>query len=203
VNRQFTEDFELLAGYTFSKTLDDASYDTEEPQNAYAVRDERALSLQDQRQRFVLSGLWVLGPDLDDPVDAAKAAAPGPVMRVLTGLEFAPILTVNSGFRDNPLTGLDSGRAHTYPFTARPLGLPRNSLQTPAGVDFDLRVLKMVPIWRGHLDIVSESFNLLNQRNVDLLNPVFGSAATALAEFQQPILAADARKIQFSLDFEY
>jgi outer membrane receptor protein involved in Fe transport len=203
VNRQFTEDFELLAGYTFSKTLDDASYDTEEPQSPYALAAERALSLQDQRQRFVLSGLWVLGPDLDDPVDAAKAAAPGPVMRVLTGLEFAPILTVNSGFRDNPLTGLDSERAHTYPFTARPLGLSRDTLQTPAGVDFDLRILKMVPIWRGHLDIVAESFNLLNQRNVDLLNPVFGSAATASAEFQQPIQAADARKIQFSLDFEY
>jgi hypothetical protein len=203
VNRQFAEDVELLAGYTFSKALDDASYDTEEPQNAYDLPAERARSLQDQRQRFVLSGLWVLGPDLDDPAGAAKAAAPGPVMRVLTGLEFAPILTFASGLGDNPLTGLDSSRAHTYPFTARPIGLSRNSLQTPAGVDFDLRILKMVPLWRGHLDLVAESFNLLNQKNVDLLNPAFGSAATASAEFQQPIQAADARKIQFSLDFEY
>jgi hypothetical protein len=61
----------------------------------------------------------------------------------------------------------------------------------------------MVPLWRGHLDIVAESFNLLNRRNVDLLNPVFGSAATASPDFKEPILAADARKIQFSLDFEY
>lgn len=33
LNRQFTEDFQILAGYTFSKTIDDASADTEQPQN--------------------------------------------------------------------------------------------------------------------------------------------------------------------------
>ena len=134
---------------------------------------------------------------------AAKAASPGPIMRALTGLEFAPILTLSSGFRDNPVTGLDSAREHTYPFTARPLGLARNSLQTPASVDLDLRILKMVAIGRGHLDIVAESFNLLNRRNIDLINPVYGSAATASADFKEPTQPADPRKIQFSLDFEY
>ncbi len=203
LNRQFTEDLELLAGYTISKTIDDASYDTEQPQNPYALRNERALSLQDQRQSFVLSGLWVLGPDLDDPIDVAKAATPGPLMRAVTGIEFAPILSVNSGFRDNPLTGLDSNREHIYPFAARPLGLGRNSLQTPANVDFDLRILKMVPLGRGHLDIVAESFNLLNRQNVDLINPIFGSTATSAQQFQSPIQESDARRIQFSLDYEY
>ena len=204
VNRQFTEDFELLAGFTFSKTLDDASSDTAEPQNSYALRAERALSLQDQRHRFVLSGLWLIGPDVDDPADAAKAAAPGVLMRALNGLEFAPILTVSSGFRDNALTGLDSARQHSYPFTARPLGLARNSLQAPAGVDLDLRILKIIPVTHtSHLDIVAESFNLLNRRNVDLLNPVFGSAAGTSTDFKEPIQTADPRKIQFSLDYEF
>lgn len=203
VNRQFTEDFELLAGYTFSKTLDDASYDSEQPQNPYSLRGERAPSLEDQRHRFVLSGLWVLGPDLDDPADAAKAASPGPLMRVLTGLEFAPILAVSSGFRDNPLTGVDSSREHIYPFAARPRSLSRNSLQAPATANFDLRILRMVPIWRGHLDIVAESFNLLNRQNAELINPVYGSGATPSPQFQAPMQNSDARRIQFSLDFEY
>jgi hypothetical protein len=61
----------------------------------------------------------------------------------------------------------------------------------------------MVPIWRGHLDIVAESFNLLNRQNVDLINPVYGSGANAAAGFAQPIQNADPRKVQFSLDFEY
>lgn len=203
VNRQFTEEFELMAGYTFSKTIDDASYDTEEPQDPYALRPERAVSLDDQRHRFALSGLWVLGPDLDDPQDRAKAETPNPLQRVIYGFEFAPILTAASGLPDNPLTGVDSGEEHIYPFAARPLGMSRNDLKTPARVNFDLRILRMVPIWRGHLDIVAESFNLLNRQNVELLNEAYGSNQTQAATFSQPIQVADPRQIQFSLDFEY
>jgi hypothetical protein len=202
VNRQFSEEFELMAGYTYSKTIDDASYDTEQPQNPYALEDERALSLQDQRHRFVLSGLWVLGPDLDDP-QAAKKGAVNPLVKALYGLEFAPILAAQSGFRANPLTGVDSSRERIYPFAARPLGLGRNSLEAPPTVNFDLRILKMVPILRGHLDIVAESFNLLNKQNVDLVNPVYGSGAAPVAPFGGRIQDADPRRIQFSLDFEY
>lgn len=202
LNRQFNEEFELMAGYTLAKTIDDASYDTEQPQNPYALDDERALSLEDQRHRFVLSGLWVLGPDLDDPQDAAQGAS-NPFLRALNGLEFAPILEANSGFRANPLTGVDSNTEHIYPFAARPLRLVRNSLQTPPHLNFDLRILKMVPIWRGHLDIVAESFNLLNKQNVDLMNSAYGSGASADSRFKRPIQIADPRRIQFSLDFEY
>ncbi|MGI4830293.1 MAG: TonB-dependent receptor domain-containing protein [Janthinobacterium lividum] len=55
LNRQFTDDLQILAGYSFSKTFDDASYDTEQPQNPYALGEERTLSLQDQRHRLTLS----------------------------------------------------------------------------------------------------------------------------------------------------
>lgn len=203
VNRQFTEEFELMAGYAFSKTIDDASYDTEQPQNPYARDAERSLSLNDQRHRFVLSGLWVLGPDLDEPKDVGSRGSPNAFQKAFYGLEFAPILAVNNGFHDSPLTGVDSNREHIYPFAARPIGWSRNSLQTSPTVNFDLRILKMVPIWRGHLDIVAESFNLLNKQNVDLVNPVYGSATSAAAGFAKPVRVADPRRVQFSLDFEY
>jgi hypothetical protein len=170
VNRQFQNDLQILAGYSYSKTIDDASYDLEQPQNPYIVGGERALSLQDQRNRFTLSGLWLFGPDLGDPADAARNANPGPLMKALNGLEFAPIVSIASGFRANPITGLDSNREHIFPFAARPNAYRRNALATPVKVDVDLRVLKMIP-WRGgHLDVVAESFNLLNHRNVSLLN---------------------------------
>ena len=203
LNRQFDEQFELMAGYTYSKTMDDASYDLDQPQNPYALGDERALSLQDQRHRFTLSGLWVLGPDLDDPQDAAKGVSPGAVMRALTGLEIAPIFSVGSGFRENALTGQDSNLEHIYPFAARPQGYGRNALETAPNADLDLRVLKMVRIWRGHLDIVAESFNLLNHTNVSLLNTTYGSDSHAASSFGAPIEASTARRVQFSLDFEY
>lgn len=203
LNRQFQDDLQIMAGYTYSKTIDDASYDSEQPQNPYAIGSERALSLMDQRHRFTLSGLWLIGPDLGDPADAAKNANPGPLMKALTGLEFAPIVSIASGFHANPGTGLDSNREHIFPFATRPAGYSRNSLQTPANIDIDLRVLKMIPVASGHLDVVAESFNLLNHRNVSLLNTAFGSEATPTSGFAQPIAASTARRIQFSLDYEF
>ena len=209
LNRQFTDDFQIMAGYTFSRTTDDASYDTEQPQNPYAPSADRGFSLQDQRHRLVLSGLWLLGPDPDDAV-GPNPKAPSPLLRALYGFEFAPILTTSSGFRANPLTGQDSNAEHIYPFAARPLSaggngqtLARNSLQTAPQVNFDFRVLRLVPIGRGHLDIVAESFNLLNHPNPTLLNNAFGPGLSPQPGYSAPIANADARRIQFSLDFEY
>jgi hypothetical protein len=203
LNRQFQDDLQILAGYTFSKTIDDSSYDTEQPQNPYVIGDERALSLQDQRHRFTLTELWLIGPDLGDPADAIKNADPGPIMKALTGLEFAPIVSIASGFRANPITGLDSDRQHIFPFASRPLAYARNSFSTPVNADVDLRVLKMVPLGSGHLDIVAESFNLLNHRNVSLLNTTFGSGVQPRSGFASPIATSTARRVQFSLDYEF
>ncbi|QNI36410.1 TonB-dependent receptor [Edaphobacter albus] len=203
LNRQFQDDLQIMAGYTFSKTIDDASSDLEQPQNPYMLGQERGLSLQDQRHRFTLSGLWLIGPDLNDAADAAKNANPSPLMKALTGLEFAPIVSIASGFRANPITGVDSNRQHIFPFASRPDGFSRNSLSTPVNVNVNLRVLKMIPWGRGHLDVVAESFNLLNHQNISLLNPAFGSNSQPALEFARPIAASTARRIQFSLDYEF
>jgi hypothetical protein len=203
LNRQFQDDLQIMAGYTFSKTIDNASSDTEQPQNPYTLTDERGLSLQDQRHRFTLSGLWLLGPDLGDPADAAKNANPGRLMKVLYGFEFAPILSVTTGYRNNPITGLDSARQHIFPFSTRPANYSRNSIATPTNINFDFRVLRMVALGPGHLDIVAESFNLLNHRNVSLLNTAFGSDSQHTPGFSTPIATSEARKIQFSLDYEF
>ena len=203
LNRQFTDNVQLLAGYTYSRTIDDASYDAEQPQNPFDLRAERALSLEDQRQRVTLSGLWLIGPDLGDPQDAAANAHPGPLLRAFTGFEFVPIFSYTSGFRANPLVGVDSNREHIFPFAARPDGLGRNALRTSPNIDLDLRILRMVPIASGHLDVVAESFNLLNHQNISLLNSAFGSGSRAASGFGQPIEASTARRIQFSLDYEF
>jgi hypothetical protein len=50
---------------------------------------------------------------------------------------------------------------------------------------------------------VAESFNILNHPNVLLLNSVYGSGSNAQQQFGRPTQNADARRIQFSLDFEY
>lgn len=203
LNRQFTDDFQLLVGYTFSKTLDDASMDTEQPQNPYNLRAEYGPSLQDQRHRLTLSGLWLIGPDLNDPQDAAANENPSRFISIVTGLEFAPILSLSTGFRPDPVVGLDSNREHIYPFADRPTGYGRNSLLGSGIIDFNVRVLKMIPLGKGHLDLVAESFNLLNHENVGILNTAFGSGLSAQAGFGRPISTSTARRIQFSLDYEF
>jgi hypothetical protein len=124
-------------------------------------------------------------------------------MKFLTGLEFAPIVSIASGFRANPITGLDSNREHILPFTSRVAGYSRNSLATSVNVNLDLRVLKMIPLGRGHLDVVAESFNLLNHQNISLLNTAYGSTSAPQGGFNRPIAASTARRLQFSLDYEF
>lgn len=202
VNRSLFDEFEVLAGYTYAKTIDDASYPTEQPANPYDLRAERAPSLLDQRHRFTMSGLWDL-PFGYDPDDGDNNPANNPLTKALENVEVAWILQSGSGFANNPLTGLDTSQEHIYPFAARPLGHGRNSLRTPWNTALDLRLLKTVLIGTGHLDIVAESFNLLNRQNIDLLNPVYGTAQAAHALFGKPLQAADPRLVQFSLDYEF
>jgi hypothetical protein len=61
----------------------------------------------------------------------------------------------------------------------------------------------MIPLRGGHLDVVAESFNLLNHRNVSLLNTTLGSSSQPIPGFATPIAASTARRIQFSLDYEF
>jgi hypothetical protein len=83
------------------------------------------------------------------------------------------------------------------------LGLARNSLHTPTNVNLDLRVLKTIGIERGKLDIVAESFNLINHTNVTQLNTAFGNGISPVSSFSTPTETAVPRQIQFSLDYEF
>jgi hypothetical protein len=61
----------------------------------------------------------------------------------------------------------------------------------------------MIPLGSGHLDVVAESFNLLNRQNISLLNTAYGSNSAPQGDFNRPIAASTARRIQFSLDYEF
>ena len=76
--------------------------------------------------------------------------------------------------------------------------------KTPMLATLDFRVLKYFPFGEtAKLDVVAEAFNLLNRANVAQINPVFGPGPGALPGFLQPLTALGARRLQFSLDFEF
>lgn len=204
LSRTMNEELEFSASYTISKTYDDASDYDEQPQNPFQLSGERALSRQNKQQRFVFNALWDL--PIGDDEDSAPSAhhKSGWLATAFSHIELAPIFTAESGRPVDPLTGVDSNRSHAFPLSSRPLGFARNSLQTPATVNLDFRFVKYFPFGEyKHLDLVAESFNLLNHPNVIEIDPVFGSASTPLPQFNQPIEGAGARQIEFSLDFEF
>jgi outer membrane receptor protein involved in Fe transport len=204
LNRRMNDELAFSASYTVSKTFDDASDFDEQPQNPYSLAQERALSRQNQLQRFVFNALWELpiGDDEDTPAD--QRGNPGWLTRTFQHIEVAPIFTAGSGTPVNPLTGLDTNRSHAFPLSARPLDLGRDSLENPGIVNMDFRVLKYFPFGETrHLDVVAEFFNLFNHPNVLQINPVFGSGLTPIAGYGAPIEGMGARQVQFSLDFEF
>ncbi|MFL6332840.1 MAG: TonB-dependent receptor domain-containing protein [Pyrinomonadaceae bacterium] len=204
LNKRLSDEFELLASYTLSKVVDDASDFDEQPANPYDLRAERALSRQDVRQRFVLSALFDL-PFGDDEEDKGGGKENNSLFaEVLGHIEVAPIVTVSSGRPVNALTGADEERSRAFPLASRPLGLRRNALHTPGFINVDLRALKYFPFGeRRRLDLVVEGFNLFNHPNATSVNSVYGSGATPLATFGTPTGFSASRQIRFSIDFEF
>jgi hypothetical protein len=200
LNRRLAQDFEFAVNYTWSKTIDDASDFNEQPQNPYDVRADRGLSRNDQKHRLVVNGTF----DLPIGDEDARGTHENLLTKIFKNIELAPIVTVQSGQPVNPLTGLDSNGSQAWPLSARPAAFGRNTLLTPAIAAVDFRVLKFFPIGEhAHLDLVAESFNLLNHTNVSQINPFFGSGSVPLAGFGMSTNTLNARQIQFSLDFEY
>lgn len=202
INRRLANELEWSASYTWSTARDTASDFDEQPHNTLAPDGEAGPSRHDQRHRFVVNALF------DVPIGEEEDRQPGEVfpwwIRALSNIEMAPIVTVGSGRPVNPLVGADTSGAHAYDLTARPPGFGRNSLRLPSTATVDLRVLKFFPIRpHGKLDLVVEAFNLLNRTNVTAVNNIYGSDALPAAGFMRAIAAANARQLQFSIDFEF
>jgi hypothetical protein len=114
VNKRLSDEFELMASYTFSKTIDDASDFDEQPQNPYNLHAERGLSRQDARNRFVVNSLFDL-PIGEDENDQGKSQKQQSLIdRVFGHIEAAPIFTFSSGRPVNALTGTDEEIIHAF-----------------------------------------------------------------------------------------
>jgi TonB dependent receptor-like, beta-barrel len=200
VNRRLANEIEFSGNYTLSKVLDDASDFTEQPQNPYDLHSERAVSANDQRHRFVFSGIFDLPFGDED-----EGGQPGGSFSKLFGnIEAAPILTIGSGRPVDPLVGFDANHSSAFPLSSRPLDFARNTLRTSNQVQLDLRLLKYFKVGEhGKLDLVAESFNVLNHTNVLGLNQAFGPLTIPIPTFSRANKAALARQLQFSIDFEF
>ncbi len=179
LGRRFDQRSQFLASYTLSKAEDNST----DYQSAFIPQDngrgrnpddptglpvgfdpdaERGPSLQDQRHRFVLSGLVVLPGDI----------------------QLASIVTAASGRPYNILAGADlngDGNGGAFP-PDRPRTNPadpassigRNAETLPTQATVDLRVSRPIMLGRARLDPIFEVFNLFNRVNYTDVNAIFG-----------------------------
>ena len=200
VKKRFSHNFQFLASYTWSHSIDDSS-DLQTlllPQDNRDFGAERADSLFDQRHRFVFSGV------LSTPSSWAKE---GGFHRALSNFTIAPIFEISSGRPFNILSNQDTNNDQSnqtdrpsvlddgtlcVPGTALtpdPNGpkcgggvitngvfssgtLARNFGLTHRYISLDLRVSKLVPIGeRMRLELIAEGFNLFNRFNEAAASP--------------------------------
>jgi len=205
-SRRFRERWGALASYTLSKATDSSTdfQSTFVPQDNGRGRDpndvtglplgfdpdsERGPSLQDQRHRLVLSGLYA-----------------GPF-----GVNFSTVTRIESGRPYNILAGVDlngDGNGGAIPPPDRALRIPgdlsssigRNAGTLPAQVTSDVRFSRQWALRGRHsIEAIVEVFNLFNRANFIDINNVFSTGAyptdpaSAFGQFQQTGAARQAQ----------
>jgi Carboxypeptidase regulatory-like domain/TonB dependent receptor len=163
IRRAFSNHFMVMANYTYSKALDEATDFNSDysPFNATCLRCDRSVSDFDQRHKVVIAGVF---------------ESPWGKSRILGGFQLSPVFNYNSGHPFNLLAGADiNGDGH---FTNdRPPGTPRNSGLGPSYYDFDMRLSRAFKFGeKAALQFTAEAFNLANHTNYASVNNIVGAA---------------------------
>ena len=228
LKRRFANNFQFLASYTWSHSIDDSS-DLQTlllPQDNRNFRAERANSLFDQRQRFVFSAVFASPPGWRTGDGLHK---------FLADFTLAPIFEISSGRPFNILTNQDTnndqsnqtdrpsvlgdgtlcvpGLPGCTPITAA--GFPNGDLGRNMGIthsfsSLDVRLSRMVRLGeRVRLDIIAEGFNLFNRFNegaasgfIDDVN-AFRQRAGNGRYYSRATAAYDPRQFQFGLKLSF
>ena len=229
VKKRFSHNYQFLASYTWSHSIDDSS-DLQTlllPQDNRNFGAERADSLFDQRHRFVFSA--VIG-------SPSSWNSGGGFNRFLSNFTVAPIFEISSGRPFNILSNQDTNNDQSNQ-TDRPSVLADGTLCVPGttgcaplitnGVftsgslarnfgithrymSLDLRVARLVPVGEHfRLELIAEGFNLFNRFNEAAASPfiddvrAFNLRAGNGRYFSRPTAAFDSRQFQFGLKLNF
>lgn len=189
VNRRLSHSVSINTSYTFSKSIDNNSVGSSNPQ-AQDFRNlsaERALSDFDARQRFVLSGTYLVPLHGNNAFTRrlAEGWAMSPILNLQSGNPFSPIIAVTDSKgsleafnRPNVISGVSLLTANPDPsqwinpaaFSRQATGFGnagRNILKAPGFQDIDFSISKNTLIKeRVSLQFRAEAFNLFNHPNL-------------------------------------
>jgi hypothetical protein len=164
--------------YTLSKAIDNTgNFFFSSPQNNFNIRDDRGLSDNNQRHRLTMSG-----------------------QVTIEKFQLSPIFTYGSPYPFNIVTG-----GQTIQTTAaRPPGIGRNTGVGFSSASLDVRLSRQVDVTeRIKMELIAESFNILNRTNLQFPNNTFGTGTVPLPAFATATAASDPRQIQLGLRLSF
>lgn len=220
VKRRMARGVYLHAAYTWAHAIDDnqdalIAGAPANVQNSYSPKAERGPSVTDQRHRLVFSSVWEPRPfHLEHPTLKA----------IFNDWRLAEIVTAGSG---RPVSARVIGDANQDGNTEndRLPGVRRNSFIGPDYATADLRLSRTLRLGdRVKLDLLVESFNLLNRdnRRVDITDNGFQTSAAqfvnlsttvngkhypasfrTLSSFLKPTSAYAPRQVQIAIKMAF
>ncbi|MEZ5428501.1 MAG: TonB-dependent receptor [Pyrinomonadaceae bacterium] len=162
LTKRLSRNYSVNANYTLSKTIDEATdFNTDYlAQNPLNIRDDRSLSVFDQRHRLVLSAVIL------SPFENA----------FLKDFVFSPIFTAGSGRPFNLLIGTDTDNDSRL-YNDRPALAGRNTGRGEPFYSFDMRLARRFFVKeQRYLELTFEAFNLFNHVNYNGINNIVGTA---------------------------
>jgi Carboxypeptidase regulatory-like domain/TonB dependent receptor len=193
LHHQFRKGVTMLASYTWSHTINNVDQDAtgQNPNDAnFTGRIENGNALFDQRQRFVLSGVY---------------AAPfkiniGGVATLATGLPY----NVTTGVNNSGDTGATTDRP-----VINGVVIGRNTGRGTAIYDVSPFIERSFGLWgeRLRMNLRMEAFNVFNHANFVGFSGTYGNDATPGPGFGAPLAGITAqlpaRQLQFLLKFAF
>ncbi len=185
LKKRFSHQFTVLANYTYSKALDDASDLTYWANNQVQQAAERSLSSFDQRHKVVVAGI------IDSPFKS----------RVVRGFELAPVLQFNSSRPFSVFTGTDSN-GDRQSFADRPAGAGRNTGIGPSYLNLNLRLSRRFKLGeRSSFQLLAEAFNIANHTNYSSVNDTVGPSFAPPFNVHGSAQLLPSQPLGFTADF--
>jgi outer membrane receptor protein involved in Fe transport len=207
LNRRFAGHVMARAAYTLGKVTDtvpdatavvpgSSTDDAKYASNPTNFEADRTVGNNDQRHRFVFSGIY--------DTNGVAAGKDGLGAALARGWELSTIFTASSGQPYSARVGnVDlNGDGNTRNDFAP--GTERNQYSLPSYYALDLRIARDIPVVRRvRVQPIFEVYNLLNADNINTVNTtlygVSGTILTPNTSFGQPLSTAGQRIIQLAV----
>jgi hypothetical protein len=209
VNRRLANHLQFRSAYTLGKVEDtvpdatavvpgNAGDDLKYASNPADFDADRTVGNNDQRHRFVVSGVYDT-----NGVEGLQGWA----RALVRDWSFSLIFTAQSGQPYTARVGaVDlNGDGNTRNDIAP--GTVRNQFRLPAIVTFDPRIARELPVGGARVQLIWEAFNLFNRDNINSVDATYysvsGTTLTRTSTFGRPLASTGERIMQLAVKFTF